>query len=185
MPPQIFSIGHSTHALDRFLALLGQHGIEVLVDIRRFPGSRRFPHFNRESFAAALPEAGVEYCWFEALGGRRQKKKSDPSPNLGLRNESFRNYADYMPTAQFREAICQLQELAEHRPTAIMCSESVFWRCHRRLVSDYLWMKGIGVQHIMPSGELYAHTLTKGARIENDELTYPPPAVEGTNLLFE
>ena len=137
----VFTIGHSTHPLDRFLALLAQHGIEVLADIRRFPGSRKFPHFN----------------------------------NLGLRNESFRNYADYMLTKEFRESVKQLLAVATSKPTAFMCSESVFWRCHRRLVSDFLLVNGITIQHIMPSGELRPHTLTKGARAETGELRYPPP----------
>ena len=174
MPPQLFTIGHSTHPLDRFLVLLAQHGIEVLADIRRFPGSRKFPHFNQDNLASALAEVGIEYRWFEALGGRR-KKNNGSSNNLGLRNESFRNYADYMLTEEFREGVKQLLAVATGKPTAFMCSESVFWRCHRRLVSDFLLVNGITIQHIMPSGELRPHTLTKGARAEAGELRYPPP----------
>ena len=175
MPTQFFTIGHSMHPLGRFLALLAQQNIEVLADIRRFPGSRKFPHFNQANLASALPEVGIEYRWLAALGGRRGKKTNGSSTNLGLRNESFRNYADYMHTEEFREGIRQLLAVAGGRPTAFMCSESVFWRCHRRLVADYLLMKGMGVQHIMPSGELRPHTLTEGARIEDGELTYPNP----------
>jgi uncharacterized protein (DUF488 family) len=174
MPPKLFTIGHSTHPLDRFLALLAQHGIEVLADIRRFPGSRKFPHFNQDNLASALPEVGIEYRWFEALGGRR-KKTNGSSNNLGLRNESFRNYADYMLTEEFREGVKQLLAVATGKPTAFMCSESVFWRCHRRLVADYLLVNGIAVQHIMPSGELRPHTLTEGASVEAGALTYPQP----------
>ena len=103
MLKKIFTIGHSNHPLDRFLALLAQHQIVALADIRRFPGSRKHPHFNQEQLAAALKDSGVEYHWFEALGGRRGKQ-TDDSPNLGLRNEGFRNYADYMPTDEFRRA---------------------------------------------------------------------------------
>ena len=183
--PQLFTLGHSTHSLDEFLALLSQHGVKVLADIRRFPGSRKYPHFNRENLASALPEVGIDYHWLEALGGRRPKQASGSSSNLGLRNESFRNYADYMLTEAFREGSQQLLALATGKPTAFMCSESVFWRCHRRLVSDYLLAKGITVQHIMPSGKLQPHTLTEGARVEAEKVTYPPPEADQTQLLFD
>ena len=153
MRPELFTIGHSTHPLDGFLKLLARHGIEALADIRRFPGSRKYPHFNRDGLASFLPKAGVEYHWFEDLGGRR-KKSGGPSNNLGLRNESFRNYADYMTNPEFHKATEHLLELSRHKRTAVMCSEGLFWRCHRRLVSDYLLVGGIAVQHIMPTGEL-------------------------------
>src|SRR5947209_18811727 len=122
LPFGLFTIGHSTHPLDGFLKLLARHGIEALADIRRFPGSRRCPHFNRECLASALPRSGMEYRWFEALGGRRQKSGDSPK-NLGLRNESFRNYADYMATHEFHEAVGQLLERARQERTALMCSE--------------------------------------------------------------
>jgi uncharacterized protein (DUF488 family) len=185
MPAQLFTIGHSTHSLDQFLALLAQHGIEVLADIRRFPGSRKFPHFNQDNLASTLNTAGIEYHWLETLGGRRGKKANGSSINLGLRNVSFRNYADYMQTEEFRAAVQQLLAVAAEKPTAFMCSESVFWRCHRRLVSDFLLVNGITVQHIMASGELRPHTLTEGARFEAGELTYPPPRADQTQLLFD
>ena len=179
----LYTIGHSTHSLEQFVELLQQHHIGVLADIRRFPGSRKFPHFNRENLAAALPEAGIEYYWLEALGGRR-KSKTVSSLNLGLRNESFRNYADYMLTEEFRSAIQQLLNLAADKPTAYMCSESVFWRCHRRLVSDYLLVQGTIVQHIMPNGALRPHTLTEGAQVKGGQLTYPA-AGSDQGRLFE
>jgi uncharacterized protein (DUF488 family) len=169
---ELFTIGHSTHPLEEFLSLLPRHGIEDLADIRRFPGSRKYPHFNRESLAAALSIAGVEYHWLEALGGRR-KGTGGPSKNLGLRNESFRNYADYMATEEFRLGVDGLLNLAKQKRTAFMCSEGLFWRCHRRLVSDYLLARGHVVRHIMPDGKLQLHTLTPGAAIENGELFYP------------
>jgi uncharacterized protein (DUF488 family) len=172
--PDLFTVGHSTHPPDAFLELLAGHGIEALADVRRFPGSRKHPHFNRDCLAAALPAAGVEYRWFEALGGRR-KKGGGPPRNLGLRNESFRNYADYMATPEFQEAAGRLLDLARHKRTAFMCSEGLFWRCHRRLVSDYLLAQGITVQHIMPAGGLRPHTLTEGARVEGGEVSYPLP----------
>src|SRR5437660_1117557 len=123
MPFQLYTIGHSTHSLDQFLALLGRRQIEVVADIRRFPGSRKFPHFNRESLAAALPAAGIAYHWIEALGGRRPKPGDAPSKNIGLRNQSFRNFADYMSTEPFREGIANLLAAAGDKHAAFMCSE--------------------------------------------------------------
>lgn len=172
MPHSVYTIGHSTHPLDRFVALLAQHQIEELLDIRRFPGSRKHPQFHRDNLAAVLPESSLEYRWLEVLGGRRHKRQED-SPNQGLRNKSFRNYADYMLTAEFQEGATQLLDAARQKRTAIMCAEGLFWRCHRRLVSDFLTAKGVTVQHIMPSGELRPHTLTSGAAIENGRVTYP------------
>jgi uncharacterized protein (DUF488 family) len=179
MQRHLYTIGHSTHSLDGFLALLARHGIEALADIRRYPGSRKYPHFNRDNLASALPRSGVEYRWFEALGGRRQGS-SVSTRNLGLRNESFRAYADYMASPEFHEAVGRLLGLAGRKRTAYMCSEGLFWRCHRRLVSDYLLARGIVVHHIMPDGELRPHTLTEGARAEGGELSYPSPQDEGT-----
>lgn len=181
----LFTIGHSTHPLEGFVSLLDMHGIKVLVDIRRFPGSRKYPHFNRENLIAALPNAGIEYHWLEALGGRRPKMRGDSSRNLGLRNESFRNYADYMRTAEFRNGVTQLLTRAKGRRTAYMCSESVFWRCHRRLVSDFLFARGIPVQHIMPTGDLRRHTLTEGAKVDGNEVTYPAPRAHQGRLPFD
>ena len=172
MPPAVLTIGHSNHPLDRFLALLAGHGVEALVDIRRFPGSRKHPHFNRDSLAAALPKSGVEYHWLEALGGRRHKQR-DESPNMGLGNEGFRNSADYMLTGEFREGMEKLLGVARRKRTAILCAEGLYWRCHRRLVSDFLAARGVAVQHILPSGELRPHTLTSGAVVEGGQVTYP------------
>jgi uncharacterized protein (DUF488 family) len=172
MPLSVLTIGHSNHPLERFLALLARHEIEALVDIRRFPGSRKHPHFNRDNFAAALQRSGVEYHWLEALGGRRHKQREE-SPNLGLENKGFRNYADYMRTDEFREGVEKLLEVARQKRTAILCAEGLFWQCHRRLVSDVLVAIGVAVQHIMPTGELRPHKLTSGAVIENGQVTYP------------
>jgi uncharacterized protein (DUF488 family) len=172
MPKDLFTIGHSNHPLDRFLAVLAQHEVEALVDIRRFPSSRKHPHFNQENLAVALREAGVEYRWIESLGGRR-RKETDTSINVGLQNKSFRNYADYMLTEGFRKGMEQLLEVARQKRTAIMCAEGLFWQCHRRLVSDFLFATGVTVQHIMPSGELRPHMLTEGAIVEDATVTYP------------
>jgi uncharacterized protein (DUF488 family) len=178
MHKNLFTIGHSNHPLDRFLALLAQHEVAALVDIRRFPGSRKYPHFNQDNLAEALQEANVEYRWIEALGGRRHKQTQD-SLNPGLRNQSFRNYADYMLKEEFRQGVDTLLKLARRKRTAFMCAEGLFWQCHRRLVSDFLIANGATVQHIMPNGELRPHTLTDGAVIESGRVTYP-----GENSLF-
>ena len=173
---QIFTIGHSSHSMDRFLDLLQQHGIEALVDIRRFPGSRKHPHFSRENLVGTLPGHGIEYHWLEALGGRRHRKKTDPpSPNPGLRDQSFRNYADYMATDGFQQGVAKLLEIAGNRRTAIMCAEGLYWQCHRRLVSDHLLANGVGVQHILPNGEVKPHMLTAGAKVVDGQATYPAP----------
>ena len=174
MKPQLFSIGHSNQPLDRFLGLLVQHRIEALVDIRRFPGSRKYPHWNQENLAASLQEAGIEYHWIETLGGRRRSKKADPvSLNRGLRNESFRSYADYMLTEEFHQAAGRLLEIAAHKRAAMMCAEAVYWRWHRRLVSDFLLANDVTVQHIFPNGEVRPHKLTEGGKVEQGKVTYP------------
>jgi uncharacterized protein (DUF488 family) len=167
----LLTIGHSNHSLDRFLSLLAQHEVEALADIRRFPGSSKHPHFHRDNLAVVLPKSGVEYHWLEALGGRRPKQRGE-SPNLGLENQGFRNYADYMLTDEFREGAEQLLEVARRERTATMCAEGLFWRCHRRLVSDFLIANGLTVQHIMPTGELRPHKLPTGAVVENGRVTY-------------
>jgi uncharacterized protein (DUF488 family) len=171
---QLFTIGHSTHFLERFLALLAQHGIEALADIRRFPGSRKHPQFNQDDLASALEKAGIEYFWLQALGGRRGKRRNGSATvNLGLQNAGFRNYADYMLTQEFQVGVTKLLEVARRKRTAMMCAEGLFWRCHRRLVSDFLVANGVAVEHIMPSGELRPHEPTNGAVIESGRVTYP------------
>jgi len=175
---QVFTIGHSNHSLGNFAWLLRKHGIQALVDIRRYPGSRRHPYFGRESLSAFLQEEDVEYHWFEALGGRRHRKKTDPpSPNPGLRDQSFRNYADYMATDEFRRGVAKLLEIAGNRRTALMCAEGLYWQCHRRLVSDYLLASGVSVQHIFPNGELKPHQLTPPAKVVDGTVAYPGPPV--------
>jgi len=143
----IYTIGHSTRTLDELVAALQAHRIATLVDIRAFPMSRRLPHFNRESLEVELPKHGIAYVWMKELGGRRRKMRDD-SPNTGLRNDSFRNYADYMLTPEFEQAIARLLMVAEQSNTAIMCAERVYFQCHRMLVSDYLTAHGHVVLHI-------------------------------------
>jgi len=175
----IYTIGRSNHPLDRFLELLAQHGIEELADIRRFPGSRKHSHFNREELQHTLDNSGLVYRWMEALGGRRKAAAGGSSENLGWRNTSFRNYADYMATPEFRAAIDTLLADATQRRTAIMCAEGLWWQCHRRLVSDFLTIDDINVDHIMPNGQLRRHVLTPGAVVGKNGITYPP-----SNTLF-
>jgi uncharacterized protein (DUF488 family) len=173
LPPlaTIYTIGHSTRALDEFLRILEAHAIQILVDIRSFPGSGRQPHFNRESLEKSLPAAGIRYLWLKALGGRR-KKTLEPSPNLGLRSPGFRNYADYMLTPEFERGIGELRDLAEQARTAYMCAERVYFRCHRMLVSDWLVAHGHQVLHIDRMAPATPHKLTPEARLVGGQLIY-------------
>ncbi len=170
MEKRIHTIGHSTHSIEEFIALLKTFGIEVLVDIRRYPGSRRYPHFNSAELASALAATGIAYRHMEELGGRRSPRPD--SPNSGWRNTSFRGYADYMETEPFRLAINRLEELASQKSVAIMCSEAVWWSCHRALVADYLKSRGWEVHHILNSQKEQLHPYTSPARITEEGLTY-------------
>ncbi len=168
----VYTIGHSTRTLDALVAALKAHGILTLVDIRSFPMSRRMPHFNRESLEVELPAHGIAYVWMKELGGRRKKIRND-SPNTGLRNDSFRNYADYMLTREFAQGIERLLEIADQGSTAIMCAERVYFQCHRMLVSDYLTAHGHIVLHIDDDKRpLRQHKLMSEARFVNGRLTY-------------
>jgi uncharacterized protein (DUF488 family) len=166
-----FTIGHSTRSLDELIDALQAHSIETLVDIRSFPMSRRLPHFNRESLEKALPAAGIKYVWMKDLGGRRKKSLED-SPNVALRNESFRNYADYMLSPEFERSITDLIRLGEQSRTAYMCAERVYFRCHRMLVSDWLVARGHEVLHIDDAKPAKAHKLMSEARLVDGQLIY-------------
>ncbi len=167
----LFTIGHSTRSLDELIDALQAHSIETLVDIRSFPMSRRLPHFNRESLEKALPAAGIKYLWMKDLGGRRKKSLED-SPNVALRNESFRNYADYLLLPEFERAITDLIKLGEQSRTAYMCAERVYFRCHRMLVSDWLVARGHEVLHIDDAKPAEAHKLMSEARLVDGQLIY-------------
>ena len=167
----IHTIGHSTRTLDELIEALRAHGIQALVDIRGFPMSRRLPHFNREALEKSLPQAGIEYIWIKDLGGRRPKIRDD-SPNIALRNPSFRNYADYMLTALFENAMSKLIQRAERSPTAYMCAERLYFRCHRMLVSDWLVAHGHEVLHIEGTGPTKSHELMAEARVIEGQLIY-------------
>jgi uncharacterized protein (DUF488 family) len=167
----IHTIGHSTRDLANFSAALQARDIKLLVDIRAFPVSRRLPHFNRERLELWLPEVGTDYLWMKDLGGRRKKTLAE-SPNVALRNDSFRNYADYMLSEHFQAAAAELVTHAQKRPAAIMCAERVYFQCHRMLVSDYLTSKGHKVLHIDNEKPAREHVLMKEARVIDGRLLY-------------
>lgn len=180
----IYTIGHSTRSIDEFLDLLEEFEIRLLADVRQFPSSRRLPHFNQEPFRESLAARGVDYKHFLSLGGRR-KTSSPESPNTGLRHEAFRSYADYMATDAFREGVDELLREAAARRSAMMCAEGVYWRCHRRLISDYLQLvHGVNVLHILGRHQLRPHRLTETAQLEPNStpprVIYPPPLFQET-----
>ena len=156
------------------MSLLQAHRIETVADVRRYPASRRHPQFHRETLAEFLDERGVAYRWFEELGGRRAASPPESSPNLGIRNAGFRGYADYMATAPFREALETLIEWASAAPTAVLCAETLWWRCHRRMIADLLVSRGGRVLHIFGDGSAEPHRLWELARPAGDGLVYPP-----------
>lgn len=168
---RVFTIGHSTRSFEELVEALKAHGIDTLVDIRSFPMSRRLPYFNRENVERSLPDQRINYVWEKRLGGRR-KKSREHSPNTALRNDSFRNYADYMLTDDFRTSISDLLARADRERVAIMCAERVYFRCHRMLVSDWLVAHGHEVQHIDGTGPTKPHKLMSEARLVDDNLVY-------------
>lgn len=167
----LYTIGHSTRSLDELIAALRAHQIETLVDIRAFPMSRRLPQFNRDSLEQTLPAAGSRYVWMKELGGYRKKIRED-SPHIAMRNDSFRNYADYMLTPTFEHAMAELIAIAEQQRTAYMCAERVYFHCHRMLVSDWLVAHGHEVLHIDGTGPVKPHRLTSEARMIEGRLLY-------------
>jgi uncharacterized protein (DUF488 family) len=167
----LYTIGHSTRTLDDLIVTLQAHEIQTLADIRAFPMSRRLPYFNRDSLEQTLPAAGIRYVWMKALGGYR-KRELEESPHVALRNQSFRNYADYMLTPEFEDAARELIALAEQSRTCYMCAERVYFRCHRMLLSDWLVAHGHQVLHIDAQGPPRAHKLTAEARMLDGQLIY-------------
>jgi uncharacterized protein (DUF488 family) len=167
---ELWTIGHSTLPSERLIEVLRSFEIEVLADVRSFPGSRRYPQFNKDQLKVSLAAVGVEYQHYPELGGRRNARPD--SLNMAWRNKMFRGYADYMETGEFRLGIARLVDVAKARRTAIMCAEAVWWRCHRSLISDYLKASGVGVTHIMAAGKSEPHPFTSAARIVNGELSY-------------
>ena len=160
----LYTIGHSTRSLDEFLALLRENNVECVVDVRSIPRSGRYPHFNGDTLAPALQAANIAYRHMRGLGGRRGRAKGAPSRNTFWREEGFRNFADYAEGSDFAAALAELRALAHEWPVAIMCAEAVWWRCHRRIISDYLVAAGEKVRHIMGPGKSDVATLTAEAR---------------------
>lgn len=169
-PATIWTLGHSTRTLEEFLALLGEYGIEVIADVRRFPGSRRYPHFASEAMTKSLPEHNIAYQWIPKLGGRR--KVQPDSPNTAWRNASLQGYADYTATAEFAEGLAELLKLAATKRTAMMYAEALWWRCPRSIVSDVLKLRGIEVIHIIDPTHTTVHPYTSAARVVDGQLSY-------------
>ncbi|MEO6798879.1 MAG: DUF488 domain-containing protein [Rhodanobacter sp.] len=169
-PVTIWTIGHSTRALEEFVELVHEYKVEAIADVRSFPGSRRYPHFASEALARSLPEHDIAYRWIPKLGGRR-KVQAD-SPNTAWRNASFQAYADYTASVEFAEGLDELLELAASRRTAMMCAEVVWWRCHRSIVSDVLKLRGIEVIHIIDAKHTTVHPYTSPAHIVDGKLSY-------------
>ena len=167
----IYTIGHSTHTTEEFLALLHAHAIQLLVDVRTIPRSRIHPQFGIDLLPGELQAAGIDYCHLKALGGLRHAAKD--SPNSGWQNASFRGYADYMATSAFHAGLAELEGLARRQKTAIMCAEALPWRCHRSLIADALTVTGWHVYHIMSKKTAREHALTTFLRVEGGKLIYP------------
>ena len=167
---EIYTVGHSNKSLDDFLALLRTHDIQCVADVRRFPMSRRHPHFAKDALLASLRTYGIEYQHFPDLGGRRTPQPD--SINANWKNAAFRGYADYMQTQEFRCAVGRLMRLAESCRTAVMCAEALWWQCHRSLLADYLKASGVAVHHILSTGNSQEHPYTSAARIVDGQLSY-------------
>lgn len=174
LPLTVWTIGHSTRPLDEFLGLLEANRIEAIADVRRFPGSRRYPHFASEALQVTLAKKSIDYRWMPELGGRR--RAAPDSPNTVWKNSAFRGYADYMQTAGFAAAFENLLAFAGQQRTCLMCAEAVWWSCHRSMISDELKSRGVTVLHILGAGKTIEHPYTAPARIVDGQLTY---AVEG------
>ena len=171
MMDKIWTIGHSTRKIEVFISLLEENGIKLLADVRSLPGSKRYPQFNKETFAESLNAHGIRHEHFPELGGRRKSKPD--SRNTAWRNVSFRGYADYMETKEFHKGVERLLDLArETGPVAIMCAEAVWWRCHRSLIADYLKVRGIEVVHIVDANKIEPHPFTSAAHLIDGALSY-------------
>jgi uncharacterized protein (DUF488 family) len=185
MSPSLWTIGHSTRDLGEFLRLLDAQAIEMVADVRKFPGSRRFPHFDAESLAQSLAEVGITYRHYPALGGRRGER-AQGSPNTGWRVQAFNAFADHMATPEFARALEDLTYHAQETRTVLLCSEAVPWRCHRRLIADALMARGWSVFDILGPRKVERHPMTSFARVEGFNVTYPadplfPPGPTGTS----
>ena len=166
----IWTVGHSTRSAEKFNQILKAHEISVLVDVRSFPGSRRYPQFNKEELEQSLARISIQYLHFPALGGRR--KPNPQSKNIAWKNVSFRAYADHLESAEFEQGIAELRKISQGQRTAVMCAEALWWRCHRSLIADYLKAKGWEVVHIADEVRTELHPYTSAAKIEKGRLSY-------------
>jgi uncharacterized protein (DUF488 family) len=167
----IWTIGHSNRSIEDFIHLLQTYEIQLVADIRRLPGSNTYPHFNQEALARSLAAAGrIEYVWIPELGGRRKRSKG--SRNTAWRSKSFQAYADHMETEEFQLGIQRLLEFAGQKRTTMLCSEAVWWRCHRSLVADYLKSTNVNVIHILSESSSEVHPYTSAAKIKDGKLSY-------------
>lgn len=169
-PTTVWTIGHSTRAIEAFLGLLSATRIATIADVRSFPGSRKYPQYGKEALTTTLAAHGIGYDWLPALGGRR--RASPDSPNTAWRNASFRGYADYMSRPEFTQGLDQLIQRATQARTAIMCAEALWWRCHRSMIADALSVRGITVVHILDAEHNVMHPMTSPARVVGGALTY-------------
>ncbi|MEO8325547.1 MAG: DUF488 domain-containing protein [Nitrospirota bacterium] len=179
MPSVLWTIGHSTRPIEEFIRLLQTHGIQLLIDVRTIPFSRRNPQFHQEALAQSLHEAGLQYGHMPALGGRRKSRPD--SVNVAWRNQGFRGYADYMQTQEFWDALEVLVDIGQQSSSAVMCAEAVPWRCHRSLIADALVIRGWTVQHIISANSLKTHILTPFAKPDAGRLTYPSEIPSDSN----
>lgn len=172
--PRVFTVGHSTRGFDEVIAMLRSNEVTHLVDVRSFPSSGKYPQWNQSVIEEAMPP-GIGYRWIRDLGGRRHTRAGSISPNDAWRVKAFRDYADYMATAKFNSGLAELIRIANESVPAIMCSEAVPWRCHRRLITDALIISGVEVLDIMSISSTRQASMTKFARVENGKITYPNP----------
>ena len=174
-PTPVYTIGHSTRSLEEFVEILRGGGVRCVVDVRSIPRSRTNPQYNLDTLPDALAERQIRHRFIEELGGRRPRQKEvDPEVNALWRNQSFHNYADYAQSEAFHEGLRELEELADTAPCAIMCAEAVWWRCHRRIVADYLLARGRPVFHLMGRDRIEPAKMTPGARAKGGNVAYPP-----------
>jgi uncharacterized protein (DUF488 family) len=179
MVSTIWTVGHSTRPLDAFLELLDRHRLVTVADVRRFPGSRRYPQYAEAALRVSLAEHGIGYRWLPALGGRRRPRPD--SPNIAWRNASFRGYADHIESAEFADGLEELLELSGRLRTTLMCAEAMWWRCHRALIADVLCVRGIEVVHILDAQHTVVHPYTSPARIVQGRLRYAPAVGDKTH----
>jgi uncharacterized protein (DUF488 family) len=176
-PKAVLTVGHSNRPLEEFLRLLQAHGVTLVVDVRKMPGSRLNPQFGRDTFPQALHQASIGYVHMSGLGGLRRRRPD--SPNTGWKNASFQGYADYMLTPEFESSLQELLKRAAERRVALMCAEAVPWRCHRSLIADALVARGVAVEHIFGASRTQAHVLRPWASVQGTRIIYPPAAENG------